>query len=210
MEFLRIASEEEKKYFLFSTVRNPLDEVVSRDYRLKHDHKSAFSDPEAVRKDFADYSDLRKYEFVRANDASFASFFQRFHRWPFGGWIDVSRPHLHFVMRFEDLDEDFSRVLKLLNIPQIRPLPTTNASNRPREWEDLYSGDIEDQARRVFGPFVRRWDYEFPSHWGKSKICIRDRAADAVVSWLRRTYALRFRFSHGTVACVVRRLRASI
>ena len=168
MEFLRIASEEEKKYFLFSTVRNPLHEVVSRYYRLKHDHKSAFSDPEAVRKDFVDYSDLRKYEFVRANDASFASFFQRFHRWPFGGWIDVSRPHLHFVMRFED------------------------------------------QARRVFGPFVRRWDYEFPSHWGKSKICIRDRAADAVVSWLRRTYALRFRFSHGTVARVVRRLRASI
>ena len=44
-DFLRIATDDEKRYFVFSGVRNPLDDAVSHYFKLKTDHHSRFSDP---------------------------------------------------------------------------------------------------------------------------------------------------------------------
>jgi len=48
-EFLRVATDDEKTYFAFSTIRNPLDQAVSRFFKLKTDHKGQFSDPQRIR-----------------------------------------------------------------------------------------------------------------------------------------------------------------
>ena len=44
-DFLQIAAPHERDYFVFATVRNPLDETVSRYCKLRCDHKGTFSDP---------------------------------------------------------------------------------------------------------------------------------------------------------------------
>ena len=43
-DFLRIASDDEKRYFMFSGVRNPLDDAVSYCFKLKTDHHNRFTD----------------------------------------------------------------------------------------------------------------------------------------------------------------------
>lgn len=48
-EFLRTANEEEKRYFVFSGVRNPLDDAVSHYFKLASDHHGRFSDKERRR-----------------------------------------------------------------------------------------------------------------------------------------------------------------
>lgn len=43
LEFKRIATKQEKSYFVFSTIRNPMDEIVSLYFKLKTDHRGAYS-----------------------------------------------------------------------------------------------------------------------------------------------------------------------
>src|SRR6476469_8280254 len=42
-EFLKIASEEEKQYYVFSGIRNPMDMVVSGYLKMKTDHKGRYT-----------------------------------------------------------------------------------------------------------------------------------------------------------------------
>ena len=44
-DFLRIASDDQERYFAFSSIRNPLDDAVSHYFKLKTDHHGRFSDP---------------------------------------------------------------------------------------------------------------------------------------------------------------------
>ena len=60
--FWRIASEKEREYFLFITVRNPLDKLVSRYLKYKYDARGAFSDPQFIEKNLPDYSDQEKFK----------------------------------------------------------------------------------------------------------------------------------------------------
>jgi hypothetical protein len=124
-EFLRIATLEERGYFVFATVRHPLDVAVSRYFKVRTDHKGAFSDLE-VRDDLrVDRADLRKYNFVRDNDAGFVAYSKRSRARSFNCMIDLSRPYLDFVIRYEDLQRDFSQVLQRLGIEQVAPIPVT-------------------------------------------------------------------------------------
>ncbi len=45
-EFSRTASEEQKTYFVFGAVRNPLEVLVSRYVKIQQNFKQAFSNPE--------------------------------------------------------------------------------------------------------------------------------------------------------------------
>src|SRR4051812_19495236 len=48
-EFLKIATEEQKKYFVFSCIRNPMDMVVSAYMKFKTNHQGKYTDPKEWR-----------------------------------------------------------------------------------------------------------------------------------------------------------------
>ncbi|NJN96772.1 MAG: hypothetical protein HC875_23010 [Anaerolineales bacterium] len=50
LEFLRIASADEKKYFVFSSIRNPLDEAVSIYTHFKTNPYQIFTNPKKLKK----------------------------------------------------------------------------------------------------------------------------------------------------------------
>ena len=70
-EFAASATSTELHYFVFAAVRNPLDKVVSRYYKLKTDHKGAFPDPTSADALLTDFSDYAKFEYIRGSRASF-------------------------------------------------------------------------------------------------------------------------------------------
>ena len=172
-DFLRVASEEEKEYFVFSCIRNPLDDVVSRYVKIATDHRNRFTDPETLKKrtNLAERVENRLYNYVHGNDADFEDFFLKFYILPYNNWASISRHHYDFVIRFESLPEDFEKVLRLLDIEPVRQLPPRNVTSaREDSFVSYYSPRTIPRARRVFGPFMKLWDYQFPEGWGEVEV----------------------------------------
>jgi hypothetical protein len=173
-EFLRIASEEEKKYFVFTCVRNPLDDAVSHYFKLKNDHGERYTDEEMAskrRKRLSEKLDARMYNVIQEKDMDFPTFFRRYHIIPYNNWSSISIKRYDYVMRFENLQDDFATVLNRIGLEPVRPLPFRNTtSQRKKEFWMYYTPDIIPKARRIFGPYMKQWGYEFPQEWGESPI----------------------------------------
>ena len=210
-EFLRVARPEQKDYFVFATVRNPLDVAVSRYFKLKMDHKGAFSDPLAPRDLRVDYSDQKKYGFVQREGNTFAEYVRAYHRRPFTSMISLSSARTDFVIRYESLQEGFSDVLHQLGIEQVRPVQLVNPTqSKTRDWQSYYTAEIIELAKRSFGPFMMEWGYEFPAGWGGYQgTWLAARHYD-LLKTVGGFYLLHFRYSQSLGARLVRRLRALV
>jgi hypothetical protein len=208
-EFSRQASSAERDYFVFATIRNPLDSAVSVFFKLRTDHHGAFSDPRTIDKLYTDYVDRRKFAFARNPQVGFEEYFVRHYRLPYSDLIDVSAASIDFVIRFECLQEDFSRLLELLNLSRLPPLPHTNRTEGRREdWRPYYTPRIVPRARRVFAPWMHKWDYQFPEEWGCHTISRLDSMLFPVLCMARKQYLTRLRYNNRSYARVLRALLA--
>ena len=62
-EFQQSATDDEQAYFVFATVRNPLDSMVSAFYKYKSDHKGVFSDAQhSINTNIIDYADVMLFD----------------------------------------------------------------------------------------------------------------------------------------------------
>lgn len=210
-EFKQEVGSEAADYFVFATVRHPLDKIVSSYVKLKTNHKGAFSGEKSIDKLYADYVDLRKFRFVQEEDATFADYFKAFHRQPYGDMLDLSAGHLDFVIRFEHLQEDFAALLERLDIEQVRPVPVRNKTpGKERDWRSYYTPDIVEQAKRVAGPYMAKWQYEFPPEWGNHQLSPLQNSLYRLHLALRRVYNSQFRYNNRSYARMVRSLRARL
>jgi hypothetical protein len=188
-EFLKTASEDEKRYFVFSCVRNPLDDAVSRYFKLKTDHRHRYTDPVKLKKRWTlvERFETWLYRYIQNSDVDFPTFFLLFYRLPYNNWTSLMHKKFDYVLRFEMLQEDFSRVLQMLGIEQVRPLPVANKTGaRSQAYHTYYTPPAIRRAKWVFGPYMKQWGYEFPPEWG-----------DVTVWWLNQfvfDVANQFRF----------------
>ena len=171
-EFHRIAAPEERSYFVFSGIRNPIDDAVSFYFKLLNDHKGQLSALLLKRDPIARIVNLwrtRRFRYVKDTGADFSAYFLRFHRLPYTNWSVLSHSQFDFVVRFDYLQDDFAEVLRRFQIKQLRPLPLANmTAGRGSDYLSHYSPEARERAKRVFGPFMKRWGYEFPPEWGAS------------------------------------------
>jgi hypothetical protein len=190
-EFRRQARPDELEYFVFSTIRNPLDDAVSRYFKLKTDHRQRFSDitRQRHRRPLNSFLDQRMYRYLATTDADFATFFLHFYRLPFDTWASLDHRRFDYVMRFERLADDFEAVLNRIGIEPLRRLPVRNATGeRQRRFEDYYTEPARRRALRVFGPYMRRWGYAFPGDWDLPRPSALHELGYAAFSRLARTY----------------------
>lgn len=169
LEFARQASADEQTYFVFSGIRNPLDDAVSRYFKLKTDHKQRFSDPDQHqrrRRPLTSLLDRRMFDFLRRTDADFSTFFLHFYVLPYDTWASLSHEQFDHLIRFENLSEDFDTALRRIGIEPVRRLPHINPTGqRARGFASYYSPAAIRRARRVMGPYLERWGYAFPESW---------------------------------------------
>jgi hypothetical protein len=169
IDFLKKASNEEKKYFVFSSIRNPLDSAVSGYFKYKTDHKQRYTSPVKLKKDrgIRGYLDYRVFDYLKRTNADFPTYFMKFYKIPYDNWASLSHNVFDFIIRFENIQEDFSKALTLIGIKQKRPLPLVNrTSMKERDFLTYYTPETIERAKRVFGPFMKKWGYEFPPEWG--------------------------------------------
>lgn len=183
-QFRSHASKEERAYYVFAGVRNPLDIAVTDFFKYRTNHRGAFTDLEGRGK-WVDDDLLQRYEFV-ANDGSFGDFLQKFYAVVYHNWFLIGSNGFQKVMRYESIAADFSLVLDELGIHPEEELPVVNKSKRPGSFVDLYTPELIPHAVRTFGPFMRQWNYEFPEGWDATQISQRQlltyQLKEAVVS----------------------------
>lgn len=172
-QFLGMASAAEKSYFRFATVRNPLDSATTDFSKLKGNHKEQFTNPAMLIENgghvTADH--LREFKFIQDNDADFSVFFAQFRNRLYNNWFLIGDRNYDFVIRFEDLQSGFSRVLDKLGVEQAESVPHVNRTKAKKgSYLDFYTSDIYQQAVRCYGPFMRKWGYQIPDSWGDIKI----------------------------------------
>jgi hypothetical protein len=69
------------------------------------------------------------------------------------------------------LQDDFELVLDKLGLERVRSLSHVNpTADKERPFLSYYTADVYEHAARIFGPFMRKWDYRFPSEWGKIRM----------------------------------------
>lgn len=190
-DFLKIATPEEREYFVFSAIRNPLDDAVSLYFKYRSNHKRKFTDPEKLRKRkrLADHVARLKFRFIHASEADFPLYFRRFYKIPYNNWSDLAHRDFDVVIRFEHLQADFARALQLIGVEQQRPLPVVNrTSGKGRDYASYYTPEIIPRAKRVFGPYMRQWGYEFPAAWGTTTVPWRHQAEFEFYNLFRGIY----------------------
>lgn len=191
-QFLAQASEDEKKYFAFSSIRNPLDVVVSTYFKIRTNHDNFNQNPvhhgKWVRRKLIPLKRRLQGKAILEGDLDFPSYFKRFHRWPYSSWSIVDHRNLDAVMRFENLGEDFKGVLERLGIDPVRELPQKNKTGkRDRDFASYYdTPELKAQAIRVFAPYMKDWGYRFPEEWKASTE--GSRTTYNFVNFFRRIY----------------------
>tara|TARA_Y100001980_G_C14552806_1_gene337394 strand:+ start:3071 stop:3814 length:744 start_codon:yes stop_codon:yes gene_type:complete len=175
-EFKNIATSDELKYYKFTGVRNPLDSLISfyhktfNDKHVRNENTINFSQKMRRQKSLtmlltAAYYKLQS-DFMSENEVSFSVFFKRYCKFPYTNPVDIDYGFFDKVLRFETLQSDFTDSLEFLGLKQIRPLPFVNVTKKSSKlfW-DYYTDDIKEGAVSLFGPFMERFNYEFPDYW---------------------------------------------
>lgn len=169
IDFLRQASEDEKKYYIFSGVRNPLDEAVSVFLKIKNNHKGNYTDPGKFRVNGGFITDkkMKIRDYVEENDPDFGQYLMRFYKKPFDNMNAAYFNKMNYIIRFERIAEGFSYVIeKNIGIDLKRALPIVNKTQGKESFLDYYdSKEVIEHALDVFGPFMLKWGYEIPNTW---------------------------------------------
>ena len=197
-DFLRVASREEREYFTFSAVRNPLDIAVTRYVRLKDDVQQLYRDPikVAVRNSASARLERRIHAWVQRTDADFESFLRRWYVLPYDTWTTLDHKRMDAVLRFESLPGDFEKSLSRMQITPVRRLPVLNATpGREADWTNYYTPAAIRRAVWVFGPYMDRWGYAFPSSWSNVSTPWWSHLLYRVAHVFRSIYWKHFRFA---------------
>lgn len=162
--FLKTATNEEKNYFVFSGIRNPLDRTISFYEKLRNDPRNYISNiRQKENKSLADRYFLDQHIFIKKNNATFSQYLRKFYFFPYDDRSCISHKTFDYVYRFENIQQDFAEILRRLNINQIRALPVFNKTKGKVSDLASYFDDKDKRLiTRVFGPFMVKWKYRLP------------------------------------------------
>ncbi len=169
-EFLAQATDDEKTYFKFAVIRNPMDTEVSKYIKKKNDHNGIFSKGVMPGGRKVTEKDKIEFAFIKDNNASFARYFQEFAK---GEYVfkkqELTLSNMDRVLRYENLENELKSMLAELDLPYY-PLPTVNkTAHKDSDFQSSYTPEIVPQAVFFFGRFMKDWGYEFPPGWEEEK-----------------------------------------
>jgi len=188
-DFLRVANKEQRTYFAFAGTRNPMDVAVTRYHKLRSDHGGEFSGDNyrANRGGHVVANTVRQFQAIQERNLDFSEWFRIVSRYPFDSRGSPEPADFDALIRFEHLQEDYSKVLRHLGITQIRPIPSANrTAGRDSDWLRYYPPELRARAKVCFGPYMRRWGYEFPEDWGTEPLSSWNRVRFSLARAYRR------------------------
>tara|TARA_X000000368_G_C23046146_1_gene719228 strand:- start:600 stop:1388 length:789 start_codon:yes stop_codon:yes gene_type:complete len=188
-EFKKIATKEETEYFVFAVLRNPMDVVVTVFEKMKGNVKGDFTNPAffSENRGHITKKHRERFNFIHKNNASFQQYFLRFFTKPYDNASSMTFDYCDFVIRYENIADDYSLALKKAGVENTRPLPVANkTAGKKKEILGYYTDDIKERAIEVFGPFIERYNYSFPEEWGRVKTPLKSKIQFWILGFLRK------------------------
>ena len=187
-EFLKNATPEEKKYFVFSCIRNPMDTVVSGFMKFKTNHHGKYTDPKEWRRNGGTITDKNLELYNKIKDLSFEEYFRKYHKLPYDNWSNVAHDKFNYIIKFEDIQTGFAEALNELGLNQIRELPQKNKTSQKDSFIKYYTPEIREHAIFIFGPFMEKWGYKFPEDWNVKKAGNSSKLLFNLLAIVKKTY----------------------
>ena len=167
-EFKKVATINEKKYFVFAVLRNPMEIAVTVYEKLRANAKGNFTNPDLFKENGGHITKnhLLKFNFIQKNNATFREYFLKFHTKPYDNLSSMTLDNCDFVIRYENIAEDYLKALTNAGVENPSPLPVANKTEgKEKELSFYYSHEVRDRAISVFGPFMQKYDFDFPNNW---------------------------------------------
>lgn len=186
-QYLAWANREQKAYFKFATVRNPLDYMATMYEKYRSNHKGQYTNEKALLRNGGHVTGehLRHFDFVHNKGGSFEGFMKTFFDSVYNNWFLVGSHQFDHVMKFEDLQAEFSCVLQKIGAEKQRDIPHINPTKGKRPWQEYYDESLKELVLRNYGPFMKKWGYSLPLGWRYDEIPagydMRFRMKDALV-----------------------------
>lgn len=133
------------KLFTFAFIRNPLDKLVTQYLRL---HSKIHPDHPLNNMASGTFSEFCKLYYASRN----------YHR-------RVEKiSNVDFVGRYENIQEDFSKALRMADQKQIRPLPWNDKTTGKKPFLDYYTPELIAPTMKYFSN-ISELGYCFPRDW---------------------------------------------
>lgn len=185
---VRILNRDFSDYYVFGSVRNPINKTISTYHKLGTYWTNDRID--AMRNNpFERFFLNRKKKFKERNE-SFEQFFLKFYKLPYYDWGIDERIHFTRVIRQESLQKDFDEVLSDLKLKKVRDIPVKNKTEgKLGDTNDYFkSKSIKQRAFKIFWFYCKEFDYEMPKEWSNFKISRKDHLLFQANRALRKTH----------------------
>ncbi len=176
-DFIKHATVQEKKYFVFAVLRNPMEMVVSHYVKMKNNVDGNFTNPKLFAENGGHITKRHrvKFTFIQKNNSSFQEYFLKFYNKPYDNLSSMTLDSCDFVIRYENIEQDYFVVLNKLGITNPGSLPIINKTAGKKDDLDFYyTKEIQKRAISVFGPFMKEFGYKFPETWNNTSVKITD------------------------------------
>lgn len=188
-EFEKVATKEEKGYFVFAVLRNPMEIAVTVYEKMKANAKGNFTNPKLFKENGGHITKhhLERFNFIQNNNASFQEYFLKFFKKPYDNFSSLTLDECDFVIRYENIAEDYLLALKYAGVESPKPLPVANkTAGKKNSLSSYYTNEIKEQAIFVFGPFLKKYNYNFPEEWGDVEVSFLNIIRFRLLGFLRK------------------------
>ena len=172
-EFKKNASKKEQEYFVFSVIRNPMEIAITIYEKMKSNAKGNFTNPELFTENGGHITkeQRRKFKYIKNNNPTFQKYFLKFYKMPFDNFARLTLEKCDYVIRYENIQSDYLKALRMAGVKNPRPLPIANKTSGKKENnESYYTNEIRKRSLFVFGPFFKKYNYHFPKDWNNKNI----------------------------------------
>tara|TARA_B100000795_G_scaffold28339_1_gene18759 strand:- start:904 stop:1692 length:789 start_codon:yes stop_codon:yes gene_type:complete len=188
-DFKNSASKSELKYFVFAVIRNPMEIAVTLYEKMKANSKRNFTNPDLFSENGGHITKQhrKRFNYIHDNKASFQQYFKKFHQKPYDNLASLTVENCDFVIRYENISEDYLLALKKVGVINPKKLPVANKTvGKKNDILGYYTNDIKEISINVFGPFFKKHNYYFPEEWGEIKISLKSKLEFLILGVLRK------------------------
>jgi hypothetical protein len=152
-------------------VRNPLDRILSLYLKLRSDKDGYYSGmPSVGIKNIFRRRLFKVYQDVQSGNMSFEEFLRMYVRHPYTDWMYHDVRYCDIVIRFESLESDFNHIKSTFGLPDDLTLPVENKiEGKAKDVWSYYPSSVREFVVSRFGPYMAKFEYEFPEEWPKYK-----------------------------------------
>ena len=156
-----------RDYKIAGGVRNPLEVILTQYQKFVNNHAGRFNGDSKRQWWSTTQSHWNKFNDVQGG-MSFEDYLVKYHRNEYHNFYLLGNQYFDVVVRNENLQQGFEEMMNIVGVKDVAAVPKFNATQSKSSIEDAYSVVAQEHSRRVFGPFMKKWNYSFPSEWNMS------------------------------------------